>query len=508
MNLQHVLNYEAEDARHIYLGIVGQGSALDLLVKLLGRDDFTSAFPHVRVAGWVPTPGRMPSTEEAESLPGLSKLPIFMNISTLFSAQPAIFLAVDVSPDSRHMESLRAEAPPNVSLITADAVIRLYAAMEEDRLTIGDESLRTTQKLFALLVDQLHDDVLILDKSGIILDINQHAAESRGLTREEIIGKECMELDGFERICLTEEGSCPFKAARETGKESRYTFTQVKQDGRVSYINALCYPVADAFGTFARYLYIFRDVTEQHHLEQRLQQAEKMAAIGELSTYMAHEIRNPLFSIGGFANALLRNPSLNDLAREKARIIYDESRRLDLILASILNFARPMEQAMGVVDVLQVAQQTMDIMTIGAEERGLHGKMDIQSNLPKAQGNAENLKQCLVNLVKNAMEAMPEGGTFILRAQRNGAFVQLDVEDTGKGISPEIQDKIFSPFFSTKHEGAGLGLAMTRKVIEDMGGKVTLDSQVGKGTRVSLFVPVALALNSTEESPLPPELAP
>ncbi len=108
------------------------------------------------------------------------------------------------------------------------------------------------------------------------------------------------------------------------------------------------------------------------------------------------------------------------------------------------------------------------------------------------QGNAENLKQCLINLVKNAFEAMDDAGTLTIHAHRNSGYVRIDVEDTGKGIAPDIQEQVFSPFFSTKSDGAGLGLAMTRKIIEEMGGKVLLKSRLGQGTAVTLLLPAAL----------------
>jgi signal transduction histidine kinase len=135
-------------------------------------------------------------------------------------------------------------------------------------------------------------------------------------------------------------------------------------------------------------------------------------------------------------------------------------------------------------------------MTIGNEERGLTVVLDIEPRLPTASGNAENLKQCLINLVKNALEAMPDGGTLTLRAARSDSYVRIDVEDTGRGIPADLQEKIFSPFVTTKNKGSGLGLAMTRKVIQEMGGKVSLESGEGKGTCVSLFVPVALAVGA------------
>jgi PAS domain S-box-containing protein len=358
-------------------------------------------------------------------------------------------------------------------------------------------NLRKSQKLFALVSEQLNGDILVLDHSGVVVDLNQHAAEVRHMTKEQILGKRCCDQDIPMPFCMDDSMECAFVAAKDSGQEVERIFSEVTPDGRMRYIRAVCFPVPDVvtkLGSSSLYLYIRRDVTEQQRLEQRLQQSEKMAAIGELSTYMAHEIRNPLFSIGGFANALMRNPSLNDLAKEKARIIYDESRRLDVILTNILNFARPTEQALGEFAPETVARQTIELMTIGSEELDITVVLEIEPNLPKAYGNAENLKQCLINLVKNALEAMSGGGTLTLRAARSGSFVRIEVEDTGRGIPADLQRQIFSPFFTTKKQGSGLGLAMTRKNIEEMGGKVSLESTEGKGTCITLSLPVALAV--------------
>jgi signal transduction histidine kinase len=288
---------------------------------------------------------------------------------------------------------------------------------------------------------------------------------------------------------------------RESGKKAERICTFVQDDGQVRYINAFCCPFPNLSGQERRYIYIRRDVTEREHMGMHNRQTEKMAALGELSTYMAHEIRNPLFSIGGFANALLRNTSLNDLAREKASIIYDEAKRLDYIINGILNFARPTEQTLADFSAETVAQQTIELMTLGSEGRGINVVLEIEKNLPKVDGNAENLKQSLVNIVKNSLEAMPEGGILTLAVKRVDAFVQIEVTDTGAGMDDELQKKIFSPFFNSKGVTTGLGLAMARKVIKGMGGDLSLESRKDSGTRISITLPVALALPAKRTSP-------
>ena len=509
MDLQNIIGCSKDQSSRFRVAFVGQGPVLDAFARIAAQDDFPHTFPRAKIVGWVPTPGSLSYKHNLGGPDILLRRRLFADVADLFSTYPGLHLVFDLTPDSRHMQSLRAHAPAAVTLCAAETLQRFCAAVEDGRMAMsGGENLRKAQKLFALLVDQLEGDILILDHEGVILYINQHAAEDRGMSRSQIIGKHCADVDIPLYFCRDGAQACPYYAARDSGRESEHTFSEVLPSGRMRYIQASCFPVLDAQGMSSQYLYIRRDVTERQHLEQRLQQTEKMAAIGELSTYMAHEIRNPLFSIGGFANALLRNSSLNDLAREKARIIFDESRRLDVILTNILNFARPTEQAMGEFDPAAVARQTIELMTIGSDERGITVVVDIEPHLPKASGNAENLKQCLINLVKNALEAMPDGGTLTLCAARSDSYVRIDVEDTGRGIPADLQEKIFSPFFTTKNKGSGLGLAMTRKVIEEMGGKVSLESGEG-GTRITLFVPVALDVETDADtpatSPAPPQ---
>lgn len=495
------LQNTSDQNKRFLLGIVGQGPALQALTRILEHVDFASAFPRVTVGGWVPLPETSPAGAPAAEVPtALHRCPVFSTVQALFDARPDIVLALDVSPDCRHVEALRRYAPQHATIASSEAVMEFCLAAEEGKLAIaGGENLRKVQRLFALLVDQTDGDILILDYNGTILDINQHAAESRGLSRSQIIGRHYSEFDDSLQFCLAgDETLSPYARARTTGKKAENKESEVISSGRVRYTHTLCFPVSDAFGNPSQFLYIRRDVTEQQYLEQRLQQAEKMAAIGELSTYLAHEIRNPIFSIGGFANSLLRNSSLTDGVREKARIIYEESRRLDAILSNLLNFARPTEQTLAFFNPEPVARQTIELMTMGSGARGINVTVDIAPNLPEIEGNPENLKQCLINLLKNAIEAMPEGGSLTLRAFYQNTFVQIDVLDTGGGIEPELHDQVFNPFYTTKKRGAGLGLAMTRKVIEDMGGKVLLSSQKGEGACVSLLLPVAPAVNQDD----------
>lgn len=347
------------------------------------------------------------------------------------------------------------------------------------------------QTFFYNLIDQFEEDILVLDVQGTILNINKTLLDTLGGKREDYIGKTCEELDKAELTCLDNHSFVD--RVIEKGHRITETYTSIRPDGRMNYYHVNAFPLKDLNGEICRVMFTRRNTTAEMQIEQRLYQSQKMAAIGELSTYIAHEIRNPLFAIGGFANALLRIQTLDESAREKVRIILEESQRLDEILKSIINFARPTELTIGAVDVNALATQTVELMSFGTE-KDIPIALDLTPSIPLVHGNVEMLKQCLINLIKNAQESM-EKGHISVRTRYAEGLVLLEVEDDGRGIPPELQEQIFSPFFSTKSKGSGLGLAMTRKIMNEIGGKITLRSKVGVGTAITLELYPVLAVD-------------
>ncbi|MBI4805726.1 MAG: PAS domain-containing protein [Desulfovibrio sp.] len=356
------------------------------------------------------------------------------------------------------------------------------------------------RNLLSSVIDQIPDDIVILDASSCVVDINRAAMDRLGGHREDFLGKQCWEaLTGFKGICEPEGDVRRWETVRKGGKHEE-VFTTVDAKGRMQYFRVYMYPVLDEGGEVTHVMVLRRDITQGTYMERRLQQSEKLAAVGELSTYVAHEIRNPLFAIAGFANSLLRSNTLDDKVRAKVSIILEESNRLDKILKSLLNFSRPTQGMEGQVDVAQVAMQTMELMGLACQKQEIEVKVEVSPGLPLAKGDPELVKQCIINMVKNSMEAMPEGGSLVMRCFLRADHVVIELEDTGRGIAPENLDQVFNPFFSTKDKGSGLGLAMTKKILDEIGGSVELESEVGKGTAVRLVMPPLIAADETDVS--------
>jgi two-component system sensor histidine kinase AtoS len=230
-------------------------------------------------------------------------------------------------------------------------------------------------------------------------------------------------------------------------------------------------------------------------VEEVLQRAEQMKMVGEWATALAHEIKNPLAGIK-VSIEVLRDEL--DLSGEDRAVLYkaaDEIKRIELLLKSLLNFAKPPKPQLAVTDINDLLDKTIvfslkNPLLKSDTSIEINVSKDFDINLPLAMIDPMQLQQVFLNLLLNGIEAMPAGGTLSIRTFYNAArnAIQIEISDTGRGITEENIHKIFDPFFTTKPKGSGLGLAITRRLVEQHGGEISVQSYPGKGSafRISL----------------------
>lgn len=443
----------------------------------------------------------LPDPEPAqERFSSEMSLPLYSSYKEMLEKHPEINMLIEATGEESLLKGLRASLPPQITLVERSAASFFIKLLTSEQLWVACKlDLMHTQTMLKTIVDQLNEEIFFLDAKGGVVDMNTNAAAKLGKSKKELLNLNFLDLfsSSVSHASYPEGNGGILDKTMKKGESSESTMSQVDDDGRVRYFRVYSYPIFDSDSKLTNIVVMRRDITQRTQIEQRLQQSEKLASIGELSTYIAHEIRNPLFAISGFTNSLLRNQDLGEKSREKLSIILSESKRLDNILKSILNFSRPTEASSGVVDVNQAVSQTMKIMSFGCDNHGIAVHTDLTSGLAKAKADTETVKQSLINMVKNSIEAMPDGGELYVRTGMTRDFVFLQVQDTGKGIPIDIRDKVFSPFFSTKGKGSGLGLAMIKKIVDDIGGKVDLSSREGQGTTITMYLPPILAVAKT-----------
>jgi two-component system, NtrC family, sensor histidine kinase HydH len=233
----------------------------------------------------------------------------------------------------------------------------------------------------------------------------------------------------------------------------------------------------------------FRDLRERKELEKKLLKSERLAAVGQMAAHISHEVKNPLMLIGGFARQLLKDVTYDpQKTQEKLRIIVEEISRLENFCAEVGSFAKLSEPQRRLGNLNALVEEVCQRLEPSLQERGIKLFVKLDPDLPPVKFDPVYLRQVMVNVAKNGAEAMAAGGTLTISSGRQQDRVFVEITDTGEGIPPEIFDKIFHPFFSTKSKGSGLGLAISQKIMEAHQGEITIDSHPNQGTRVTLFL--------------------
>jgi two-component system sensor histidine kinase PilS (NtrC family) len=228
-------------------------------------------------------------------------------------------------------------------------------------------------------------------------------------------------------------------------------------------------------------------------MEERIRIADRLAGVGELAAGLAHEIRNPLASITGSSQMLREVPELPETSRTLLGIIERESTRLNGLISDFLAYAGPTMKNVGPVDMTEVAAEIVEAVRAGeAREKDVVVE-NLATRSFRVEGDAEQLKQVLWNLVRNAVQATPRGGVITVdlfsQIRHRQQYVVITVSDTGKGIEPSIIGKIFNPFFTSKAEGTGLGLAISQRILHYHRGFIEVRSAPGTGSVFSVLLP-------------------
>jgi signal transduction histidine kinase len=227
--------------------------------------------------------------------------------------------------------------------------------------------------------------------------------------------------------------------------------------------------------------------------QESLVRAQQLAAVGEMSARVAHEIRNPLTTVGGFARTILREPGNFANTEQSAKIIVEELDRLEQILDNLLYVAKPREIRLASTDINESIEESCQLLRDSVDGSTWRLKLALSPDVPLTLADAGQLKQAFLNLAKNAVEAMPDGGQLTIRTWRQDSTLAISFSDTGVGISEDARDEIFDLFFTTRAVGSGIGLFVTRQIVEEHGGSVRADNNAEAGATFTVHLPIRQA---------------
>ena len=345
------------------------------------------------------------------------------------------------------------------------------------------EGRRKFKTLFDVVdVDGIEEQLYVHDLDYNLIIANTSKLRSHHLTAEQIAGQKCYQA--FHR----RDTPCPGCPARETFKTKKSAAVELNLAESEKIFKSYTYPLTGKAGNLFGVVHYMRDVTEQKHLEHENERMSRLAALGELSAVIAHEIRNPLSGVGISAQALSRALHPGDFHESNLKNILKGIRKVDDVIKGLLDFATPKEPVLVPVSVNKVLEEALFISAPQAQESRITLEKSLGKALPLVLLDQEQIKRVFINIILNALQAMQPGGVLRLRTARSpGGRVMVRIMDTGTGIPPAILKRIFDPFFTTKSQGAGLGLSISRTILEKHHATITCDSQERKGTTFTLL---------------------
>jgi len=374
-------------------------------------------------------------------------------------------------------------------------VVGLLAAKLADRQTRSDVQLAATARTLADLralheriVESIRSGVITTDLEGRIYTFNAAAEEITGHKLEDVKGHDASIFFGDLTRKITDS-----MTAAATGKVSpRFQADCLTPNGLALRLGFSIAPLFTEEGETSGMVITFQDLTDIRALEETSRRQDRLAAVGRLAASIAHEIRNPLAAMRGSIQMLRAEMDGDTEQTQLMEIILRESDRLNKIVADYLNYARPRPAELQEVDVCTLVRETLKLMRNSAEISDRHIlEEDLPSRPALVTGDPEQLKQVCWNVARNALQAMPEGGSFrVAVAEVDGNRIQLSFTDTGRGMTPEQVERLFEPFTSTTG-GTGLGLSIVYQIIRDHNGTINLRSRQGAGTTITIDLPVS-----------------
>lgn len=356
------------------------------------------------------------------------------------------------------------------------------------------DELSEVKEYLNSILQSVTNGVIAQDRNGTVTAFNTAAEQITGMQNADVVGKRYEEI--FETA---------FTASSGVAGSSNYVTRDMKVRGGVAIpVRESTSRTCDSRGRITGAVKIFEDLTELRELEEQARRQDRLAALGQMSATVAHEIRNPLGGIEGFASLLIRDFEADDPRLRLVQKIQEGSRSLNRIVSELLMFTRPVKLKHQRIEAAELLANVFGFLTEDLQKADIKLRKKFGQKHLALWGDVEQLKQVILNVALNAVQAMPNGGTLDVACKkqeprpsrkvsdrRNGVQLVITLKDSGPGIQEHEIPLIFNPFYTTKEKGTGLGLAIASKIVEAHDGRISASNSPGGGAVFSISLPLS-----------------
>jgi two-component system cell cycle sensor histidine kinase/response regulator CckA len=356
----------------------------------------------------------------------------------------------------------------------------------------AEAARRESDERLKVVMDNIPQAIFWKDRNLVYQGCNRQFAQDGGLSSpDEIIGKTALDMPWAVHAAFYHSDD------REVMESDRPKLNieepLTRADGTQRWLRTNKIPMHNADGKVIGVITTYEDITERKQMEQYVLHTERLAAMGRLAAALAHEINNPLHAIGNGLELVLDFPLEAGEQREYLQAALREIERLQALTGRVLDFARPPQLERRPIDAAEIVHHALALSSKQLQHNQIAIELNLPGGLPQVMASRDHLTQVFLNLIINAIEAMPQGGTLSISACSRDDHVELSFADTGAGIPPESLAMIFEPFYTTKEDGTGLGLAVSHNIIREHGGSITVRNTSG-GAEFTLSLPAVGAL--------------
>jgi PAS domain S-box-containing protein len=354
-----------------------------------------------------------------------------------------------------------------------------------------EDELAKKNRFMANILRDSADAIITMDPNDIVTSWNKGAENIFGYSADEVIGKS-VELIVPAELRESRELEMISRRFWSQGAVRSYQTDRITKDGRRIQVIFTRTAIRDDSGTVIGSSSVLKDVTSFKSLERQLADAEHLASLGELSAGLAHEIKNPLAGIKGAIDVIRDSPAISELHREILADVIHEVERIDKIVRDLLNYAKPKPTSHSSIDLPELVQRIVLMARTGPKHDSIPIEVRQHTPIPLFTGDEMQLEAVLLNLLLNALNALSSGGHIEveLSFDKGSSTIRMEVQDNGPGIPEELRKKIFQPFFTTRTDGMGLGLATCLKNVQYHGGTIEVVSELGVGTTFIVCIPM------------------